>query len=1172
MMRVFILGMHRSGTSVLARLINLMGVSLGDERTLMPPQPDNPQGFWEQSAVVDLNDKLLAGLDAAWDRPERFRPQKVGQALAREFRGEARAILDQLDAEPAWGVKDPRLCLTFPLWRTLTPEALCIISFRHPLRVALSLNRRNQIPVHRGLALWEYYNVQILEHTKGLARIFVDFQTLAQNREQEIGRLVRFLRDHGAQASMPRPEDLAAYLRYAPRRINALQSEAFPTPQQEKLWRRLLRAASEGQEPKVVRLSSFTRDILRGHSSLDAAHRVELAEKEGLVAGLRAENEGLVAGLRAEKSRFTEEMERQRLALQEAYEAVAAEHRRQIGALQKELADQRYHLHDLERFRREAQEALGDRSRDIRVLCSWLEQLHETAEAVSRSASWRLGNLPIRLAKALLGQPTDSAFEHARNVYADYLDWRKGLPAGSTRPPAARTRANLGGLLGSALSAPRLALSLLTWERLANFWTTLRSGDPELRARVFGHYIQMFSPKRTVPEPTPVPRSVPSRPLPKLAGSEPEVSIIIPVYNQWRYTRACLDSILDSGTRVSYEVILADDCSTDQTQEAGQDFPGLRVVRTPENLGFLRNCNSAAKTARGGFLVFLNNDTQVRPGWLEALLQVMEEDPEVAICGSKLVYPDGTLQEAGGIIWDDASGWNYGRLGDPEAPEFNYVKEVDYISGASIMVRRSFWEQAGGFDEAYAPAYYEDADLAFKARELGYKVVYTPFSVVVHFEGTSHGTDLECGIKSAQVRNREVFLGRWKEVLSRKHFPNGRDVFLARDRSRGKRTILVFDHYVPHFDQDAGSKTTFQYLRALARAGNNVKFIGENFFRHEPYTTVLQALGVEVFYGPAMAENWTGWVENNAPFIDLVIYNRPQVAARFADTCARLLGAPKAYYGHDLHFLRKRREYEISGNQEDLAEAQKYEKLESGLFRKMDVVLTGSTLELAILRERFPEVPSARIPIYALESLPPAPEGFSQKRDLLFVGGFRHSPNVDAVLWFVREVFPLLLEEHPDLVFWCVGSKVPPAVSELASGNVRILGEVSEEELQRLLATRRVSVAPLRFGAGVKGKIVEALASGILIAATSTALEGLAGIEDLVKPCDQAAEMAEEISRLLSLDESECVRLATRYREYAWETFSAQSALQALGQALGMDLKSGSGPSPWQTPEAGESK
>ena len=138
------------------------------------------------------------------------------------------------------------------------------------------------------------------------------------------------------------------------------------------------------------------------------------------------------------------------------------------------------------------------------------------------------------------------------------------------------------------------------------------------------------------------------------------------------------------------------------------------------------------------------------------------------------------------------------------------MKDVDYMSGAAILIRSCLWEKIGGFDERYAPAYCEDNDLAFKVRKHGFRVVYQPKSVVIHFEGVSNGTDVQGGgLKRYQVENTEKLKEKWKEAL-RLQFENtgNPDPFRARERSGGKKIVLVVDHYVPTFDRDAGSRIT----------------------------------------------------------------------------------------------------------------------------------------------------------------------------------------------------------------------------------------------------------------------------------------------------------------------------------------------------------------------------
>ncbi|MEI4474231.1 glycosyltransferase [Frigidibacter sp. MR17.24] len=267
-----------------------------------------------------------------------------------------------------------------------------------------------------------------------------------------------------------------------------------------------------------------------------------------------------------------------------------------------------------------------------------------------------------------------------------------------------------------------------------------------------------------------------------------DVSIIIPVYNKWELTRDCLVSVATvcRSTGITYEVILADDGSSDETLQAADLFPGLRVVRAPTNLGFLRNCNNAAAQAKGEHLLFLNNDTIVLPGWLEELYRTMVAEPQAGIVGSKLLYPDATIQEAGGALFKNGSGWNLGRSRGRFDRMWTFQREVDYISGASILVRGSFWKSSGGFDELYGNAYCEDSDLAMQARNTGLSVIYVPGSEVVHFEHASYGDQLDSKPKQLQQENGEKFFQKWQVVLEKDHAPVGGDPILSPGRGKTK--------------------------------------------------------------------------------------------------------------------------------------------------------------------------------------------------------------------------------------------------------------------------------------------------------------------------------------------------------------------------------------------------
>ena len=625
----------------------------------------------------------------------------------------------------------------------------------------------------------------------------------------------------------------------------------------------------------------------------------------------------------------------------------------------------------------------------------------------------------------------------------------------------------------------------------------------------------------------------------------PRVSIVIPAYNGWEMNYLCLRSIWENTEDVSYEVIFADDVSTDETQHVEKYIKNIVHIRNAENLGFLKNAKHAASYARGEYIHFLNNDTEVSPGWLSSLVELMEKDETIGLTGSKLVYPDGRLQEAGGIIWQDGSGWNYGHKQDPEAPEFNYVKEVDYISGASIMIRKALWEKLGGFDERYAPAYYEDTDLAFAVRSEGYKVVYQPLSVVTHYEGFSHGTDQtlssgQTSIKSYQQINAAKFIEKWKPVLQTQ-FPNAVNPYWTRDRSTGKKTIVVIDHYVPHFDKDAGSRSTFRMLQLFIDLNYNVKFIGDNFYKHEPYTTHLQQMGIEVLYGAWYRDNWRKWVQQNKEYIDFFYINRPHISIKYIDFIKEATRARIVYFGHDLHFIREQRQYEIEKDPKLLESSERWKNTEGELIGKSDVVLTLSCLEKEIMTKVFGHKHIETMPIFYYDQFREPLNAFDTRRDLLFVGGFNHKPNVDAALWFAHEVFPLITQHLPDIRFNIIGSEPPEKVKALASRSIAVKGYVTDEELAAAYEQTKIVVIPLRFGAGVKGKTVESIYQGIPFVSTSFGIEGLTDISEVTVSQETAREFANAVLRLYN-DDHALQEFSRKEIEYAKTHFSRNVA------------------------------
>jgi len=726
-------------------------------------------------------------------------------------------------------------------------------------------------------------------------------------------------------------------------------------------------------------------------------------------------------------------------------------------------------------------------------------------------------------------------------------------------------RAYLASQLTRTYRRPWRSLrSALNFRLLSAISAASRPMSARISAR-FARSAEKHSPKRfdrfLSPPGAPAPRRRTFGPIPKFenrplskadvagvrlpASDHPLVSVIIPSYGKPRLTLNCLKSIAAFPPATPFEVIVTDDASGDSGVELLRDVAGLRLEINRANLGFLKTSNRSAELAKGDYLFFLNNDTLVCEGWLEPLLRVSDQFPDAGLVGSKLLFPDGTLQEAGGIVWNDGSAWNYGRSDDPDKPEYNYVREADYISGCAILVPRALWRKLGGFDELFAPAYCEDSDLAFRVRAAGRKVYYCPFSAIVHLEGASQGTDLTSGIKAYQIANTEKLVERWRETFSREQFPPGQEIMRARDRSRDRRTALVVDHYIPQPDQDAGSRTMVAIIECLQHAGYVVKFWPDNLSYDPDYTKLLQMLGVEVFYGIGLF--FDDWIKENGHAVALAVLSRPTVALRYIGPLRRHSKATVVYYGHDLHFQRLGMQARRTGDAELAAEAGQIEKTERSIWRRADVVLYPSPEEIAVAGSA-----AAR----AAAIIPYAYDGFGDGRrpadnhEILFVAGFAHPPNVDAAVWLKGEIMPLIRDRVPDATLKLVGANPSPAVRALGGDWIEVAGRVSEDELRARYARARIAMVPLRVGAGVKSKVVEALREGLPLVTTSVGAQGLPGVDQAISIADDPRGLADAAVKLL-LDDAAWSEASIRQIQYARKHFSRDAFRRSFIEAIG---------------------
>src|SRR6266581_4632884 len=1057
---------------MVTRLVHRCGLELGRESDLMPPQADNPEGFWEHLGFVALNEELLNELGGAWDLPPRA-DENFTQARLDPLRMKARLLIERFDLARVWGWKDPRNSLTLPFWQDLLPGLKTLIVVRNPLEVAYSMRERNRTSFSLGLRLWEIYNRRLIEKANEQQRLVTHYDLFFDDAETELRRIAEFTRlphaeVHNAAALVKKRRRHTHFTvehlidaRVAPGVIElyrALIGEASPTGRNKGKMAKSRETGSPDEADwlpgSVTRLNAFVPERI---AQIEHLYQELLAQAE-------ARHKSQVEELNAHLERINQLLRDKSISLAES--EVREDELRKRLRLQLKAAER---------------------------LCRFLDETDDAAARLRSSARWQIAN-PVAAIKAKLS-PSQSrrllGYGHLEKIVSAYRKWQ------TTHPEVTAIDDQIQALISGAVPAP-------------------------------GQRVAPVEP----PEPT--------RPIEFPVHEQVEISIIIPVFNQLRFTQACLASLQENQGTERFEVIVVDDCSTDGTAEAVALMPGVVYMHNETNSGFIASCNRGAEKARGNYLTFLNNDTLVRDGWLSALVRTFAEEPLAGIVGSKLVYPDGRLQEAGGIIWQDASGWNYGKFDDASKPEYNYLREVDYCSAEALMIPKALFESVGGFDSRYSPAYYEDTDLAFKVRQAGYKVLYQPLSEVIHYEGATGGTDLKTGTKKHQDINRSTFAKTWAAQLVTK--PANGDAEFLRQAPTGRKNILVIDHYVPSPDRDSGSLRMFQVLKLLRQLGHRVTFIPDNLANVPLYTRKLQKRGIEVVYHPYV-KNVRDYLISHGSDFDIVVLSRCDFARKhIADV---RLHAPQSriiFDTVDLHFVRESRGAELTDNLELRQKAQEKQRLEYDLIEQADETWVVSSVEHQILKEKWP-AKSIEI-VSNIVDVPGSATPFSLRRDFLFIGGFQHPPNTDAVLYFTEAIYPLVNEHLSDAKFYIIGEKPPPEIVSLATENVIVTG--LQTDIRPFFDSVKLSVAPLRFGAGVKGKINQSMAYGVPVVATSLAVEGmmLTDHEDVL-----VADEPEDFARaLLELYESEGLwnRLSENGIERTRSLYSTDEARKKL--------------------------
>ena len=618
--------------------------------------------------------------------------------------------------------------------------------------------------------------------------------------------------------------------------------------------------------------------------------------------------------------------------------------------------------------------------------------------------------------------------------------------------------------------------------------------------------------------------------------TQPTVSIIIPVYNQYDYTMNCLYSIKLSEDKTPYEIIIADDCSTDATRKIEKCVQNITVIHNKKNLGYIGNINNAAHFAKGKYLYFLNNDTIVQKKWLEHLVNVLDTNEDIGVVGSKILNADGSLQECGVFMFSDIF-YNSAHT-SIQTSQNNYLRQCDYVSGCSLLTRKTLFDEIGGFDKRYAPAYCDDPDYCIAALKKGFKTYIQPKSVLVHFGSVSYFE------KSSALKDRNNILLRekWAEFFETRSNHDRRKDYTGVNR---KSTLLVIDDLLPQFDRHAGGKTIFQFLQLFIKMNLNVKFcplFGNNY--EEPYYSILTDMGIEVI----KKEHIHSWIDDNIGYLDYILLSRPQVAELFMIKALKARGVKVLYYGHDLHHVRMKRESAYK-NDADLKEIEKMEKVEKSVISFCDEALYPSITEKQYVNEIFKLNNVEVITPYLYDTNKMIKHSsFEESQDIVFVGS-SHGPNLDGLLWFINKIFPAIVQRIPDIRLNIVGSSVAEEILKIQSPNINVIGFLSEEELNELYSKTKLSIAPLRYGAGIKGKIIDSLYHSTPVVTTQIGIEGINNEYGLIKYSDSEEGFAQKLIDLY-LNSDEWNKLIPLYSKFIQENYSFDVAEKTFSRFI----------------------
>jgi len=602
-------------------------------------------------------------------------------------------------------------------------------------------------------------------------------------------------------------------------------------------------------------------------------------------------------------------------------------------------------------------------------------------------------------------------------------------------------------------------------------------------------------------------------------SATPSISVIIVLFNRAELTFACLRSIAQC-LKADTEVIIVDNASTDETPRLLDRIRGAHIIRNARNLNFLLAVNQAAREARGDFLLLLNSDAQLLPGTVSCAHRTLTSSSNIGAVGGKIILLDGLLQEAGSIIWQDGSCYGYGRGDDPMGPAYMFRRDVDYCSGAFLLTPRVIWEQLKGFDEAFKPAYYEEADYCMRLRAKGLRVVYEPDAAILHYEFASSGS-LDRAIR-LQIDHQKIFARRHEDALKSQCPPGDQMILAARSKSRGDR-ILFLDDRTPHTWLGSGFPRARTLILSMIKQGCFVTVFPLSEFREDwdvVYSDLPREIEVITGLGSKMLE---GFLRERKNYYNSIVASRPHNMKKLQSIMkAHPEWFTNTHIIYDAEALFTRRDAlfrKLGGNPWTEQEEKKALTEEIALAASANCVVSVSEEEGAAFRQC--GIRNIQVIGHTI-SADPQPAAFDKRSGLLFVGAIHSeaSPNGDSMIWFLTEVYPKIKGRLGESVCLTIaGLNNSARIRSLAGSDVHITGHL--QDLSSLYAASKLFVAPTRFAAGLPHKIHEAAARGLPVVATALLASQLNWTNSELAICENADDFA-----------SRCVELYTNAEKW----------------------------------------